>query len=564
MILQNQFELILQTIPDGIMAVNRQGKIIFVNESLLRILGRSNDELINAHYAEFRDQYALWNEQLCPIDDWPITAALQTLQETKDVKYMVRSTNGDIYPVSINVVPFYDGGSNFSGVVVTFRDNSQYERTADHLAQQLQESQALYEISQALAGTIDLSATLQQIADAATRLIKSADQTILHLLNEQQDYLQAVSVSGKGNPNRRQRMNFKWGEGIAGLVLATGQTINVDDVLQDTRYIVLDDQSVKFRSLMVAPIKTRDKNLGTLSVHSPLPGAYSEEDERLLTTLGIQAAVAIEKAVLYADLQASLQQEKATRTQLVQGEKLAALGRIVASVAHELNNPLQAIQNALYLIQLEESLSAQTREDLQTVLNETNRMADLIARLRETYRPTVQEQFKPEALNDLVIEVQKLLSTHLRHANVVLEFRPSADLPPVSIIRDQIKQVIMNISLNAVEAMPLGGALIIETKYIKDANFDGAHLIISDTGTSISPEILPYIFDPFVTTKDGGTGLGLAISYDIVRRHNGRIEVESEAGKGSTFRIWLPQQYTDLSEVQTGQPEISISKLTRT
>jgi signal transduction histidine kinase len=413
--------------------------------------------------------------------------------------------------------------------------------SSEQLAKQLQESQALLEISQMLAGTVDLDITLQQIADAANTLIKSATRTILHLLDESGDYLQPVAVSGSDRPSLKTRLNFKLGEGIAGIVLESCKTINVADVLNDPRYIPVktdDQKEPPIRSLLVAPVITGEKRLGTLSVHSPYPNVFTADDERLLTTLGVQAAVAIGKARLYADLQAALKHEKETRAQLVQAEKLAALGRIVASVAHELNNPLQAIQNALYLIDLEENLSPQAREDLQTVLNEANRMAELIARLRETYRPAVSEEFQPTSLNSLVFDVQKLLATHLRHNRIEFIFTPEETLPMVPAIRDQLKQVILNICLNAVEAMQEGGQIHVWSEY--DPHSNGVLLSISDSGPSIQPDILPYIFDPFVTTKDGGTGLGLAITYDIVQRHQGRIEVESQPDRGTTFRVWLP------------------------
>ena len=410
------------------------------------------------------------------------------------------------------------------------------------LAKQLQESKALYEISQMLASAIDLDLILQQIADAANSLIKSRSTTILHLLNKQEDYLQAVAVSGSEAPSTEHRMNFKSGEGVAGLAIFSGQTINVIDVLDDPRYVPASGISkVENRSLLVAPIKTGDKSLGTLSVQSKLPGAFSEDDVRLLTILGNQAAIAIERARLYFDLQTSLQHEKAARAQLVQSEKLAALGRIVASVAHELNNPIQAIQNALYLINLEEALSPQAREDLQTVLNEVNRMTDLVARLREIYRPTTGEEFESGSINELVVEVQKLLSTHLRHNQIEFKQRLSDDILDVPMIRDQIKQVLLNICLNAVEAMPEGGKLVVTTSNHNEP--EGILFRVADDGPSISPKILPYIFDPFVTTKDGGTGLGLAISYDIIQRHHGGIEVDSKPGKGTEFKVWLPIEH---------------------
>jgi signal transduction histidine kinase len=412
---------------------------------------------------------------------------------------------------------------------------------SQQLTKKLHESQTLLEISQMLAGTIDLDIILQQIADAATALIKSASRTILHLLDDSGNYLQAVAVSGPDRPKVRTRLNFKLGEGIAGTVLECCQTINVPDVLEDARYVpvkmVIRDEA-PIRSLLVAPVITDDKRLGTLSVNSPFSNVFTQDDERLLTTLGVQAAVAIGKARLYADLQAALQHEKDTRAQLVQAEKLAALGRIVASVAHELNNPLQAIQNALYLIDIEENLSQQAREDLQTVLTEANRMAELIARLRETYRPAVSEEFQLISINSIVLDVHKLLATHLRHNQIEFQFYPDENIPLVPVIKDQIKQVVLNICLNAIEAMQHGGQITVRS----DNQWDGKSvtLSISDTGPSIKPEILPYIYDPFVTTKDGGTGLGLAITYDIVQRHQGKIEVESEPPSGTTFRISLP------------------------
>ena len=155
------------------------------------------------------------------------------------------------------------------------------ELILDQLSKQLQESQTLYQISLTLASTTDLSATLQQIADAASSLIQSSTRTILHLLDDSGDYLQAVAVSGNDRPTKGHRMNFKLGQGVAGLALSSGQTINVLDVLSDSRYV--PDRSgtdALQRSLLVAPVMTGERILGTLSVQSPEPGAFGSDDER--------------------------------------------------------------------------------------------------------------------------------------------------------------------------------------------------------------------------------------------------------------------------------------------
>jgi two-component system, sporulation sensor kinase A len=173
----------------------------------------------------------------------------------------------------------------------------------------------------------------------------------------------------------------------------------------------------------------------------------------------------------------------------------------------------------------------------------SSRMADLIARLRETYRPTSREEFHFESINTIFTEVHKLISGHMAHNNITYRFEPDPDLPLIPIIRDQIKQVVLNMCLNAVEAMPDKGILTLSTQY--DSKKSQVVFKICDTGAGIPDEVLPYIFDPFVTTKDIGTGLGLAITYDIIRRHNGHIEVESQTGKGSQFIVFLPLQQTE-------------------
>lgn len=294
-----------------------------------------------------------------------------------------------------------------------------------------------------------------------------------------------------------------------------------------------------------APVNVQGEGVvAFFSLEKSEPGFYTNEFVYKLSAFCGQAALAIQNARLYADLEKSLRHEKTMRAQMVQGEKLAAMGRLVASVAHELNNPLQAIQNSLYLVSQEGDLSPQSREDLQVSLAEADRMADLISRLRETYRPATAEQFQLESLNAIIEEVQKLIATHLRRNNVTCEFLADMRVPRVPSLRDQLKQVILNLCLNSVEAMPKGGKLLLQTRHMAQSN--EVLVSISDTGAGIEPNDLRRIFDPFFTRKEGGTGLGLFITHEIVQRHQGRIDVESVLGKGSTFKVWLPITRTEI------------------
>lgn len=351
------------------------------------------------------------------------------------------------------------------------------------------------------------------------------------LIDEVNSVLRAHASYESGPPGYR----IPLGQGITGRVAVTGQPWLVANVRSEQAYV---SALPKTRSELCVPLKAGNVILGVINAESERVDAFTETDLRLLSTLAGQLATAIQRLRLIHDLEHSLKQEKSTRAQLVQSEKLAAMGRLVASVAHELNNPLQAIQNALYLVRQEPALSPQAFEDLQVASTESNRMAELINRLRETYRPAASEEFRFESLNTIVTDVHKLITTHLRHNSIEFKFEADPDLPYIPGIRDQLKQVLLNLSLNAVEAMPTGGRLTIRTHYESATN--QVLLAIQDTGLGIAPDIMANVFDPFFTTKESGTGLGLTITYDIIQRHKGRVEIESETGKGTTFNIWLP------------------------
>ncbi len=212
---------------------------------------------------------------------------------------------------------------------------------------------------------------------------------------------------------------------------------------------------------------------------------------------------------------------------------------MLASVSHELNNPLQAIQNALFLVNDEEHLSVQGHRDLEIVLSETERMADMIKRLRAFYRPSREEDFQDIELNNITVDVSALTANHMRHKNITFEFIPDLELPVVPGIPDQIRQIVLNLFMNAVEAMQTGGHLTVYTQRLPGQ--DRILFSVNRYWAGIDPEILPHIFEPFITNKENGTGLGLTITADIIRRHNGEIQAENNPGGGATFQVWLPK-----------------------
>jgi signal transduction histidine kinase len=165
-------------------------------------------------------------------------------------------------------------------------------------------------------------------------------------------------------------------------------------------------------------------------------------------------------------------------------------------------------------------------------------MATLIDRLRATYRPTHSEDFEEIQVNGLVDYVYALTATHMRHNHITYRFEPDPELPTISGIPEQLRQVMLNLFMNAIEAMRNGGELTVRTERLPRQK--KILITFHDTGTGIDPQLLPQIFEPFVTNKENGTGLGLTITYDIIQQHHGEIQAENDPQGGATFRVWLP------------------------
>lgn len=242
---------------------------------------------------------------------------------------------------------------------------------------------------------------------------------------------------------------------------------------------------------------------------------------------------------LSQDLQRALEQEHAARTMLVQAEKFAAMGRMVASVAHELNNPLQIIKNCLFLTQQELSPTAPHQEYLDMAFSETQRLSNLVTQLRELYRPRTPAPRDPVNLLAVLAGVRSLLAPQMDARSVRWEQPPSSPACTVLGIPDQLKQVFLNLCGNAIDAMqPAGGVLAVCIDAGAEPGF--ARITFRDTGSGIPPENLGKIFEPFFTSKSSGLGLGLPISYEIIERHSGRIRAENGPDGGAVFTVWLP------------------------
>lgn len=403
--------------------------------------------------------------------------------------------------------------------------------------QRLKEVDALYRTSRGLAASLDTDELIKEVVKLLHHNFGYYHVQIYLIEPESRDLAIRHGSGYVGDELVQQGHHIPSGEGIAGHVAETGEpfiTNNVDEVVFFKRNPLLPET----QSEIAVPIKIGQQVMGVLDIQQTPPHRLTESDLQLMAAVADQLTVVLQKANLYQNLQTALQQEQTVRSQLIQSERLALVGRLLASVSHELNNPLQAIQNALFLLKDETNLSTQAKQDLDVILAEAERMAALIERLRDAYRPIRVSDFQPVDLNGLIEDVHALIATHMRHKEIAFEFAPDSDLPHISAVSDQIRQVVLNLFLNAIEVMKPGGCLTVKTRGLLQQN--EVLFSVKDNGVGIDPEILPKIFDAFITSKYTGTGLGLTITRDIIQQHHGRIEAQNDPQGGAIFNIWLP------------------------
>lgn len=413
----------------------------------------------------------------------------------------------------------------------------------------------IHEVVQQVIGLTDPSEVAEITSDLLARYFEY-ELCSVFIADDKGDLTIAGFGGTSQNVVKRAMQSFEYplSGGITGHVFETGESLVVNDVLQDHRY-----RSIKgwqAGSEMCVAIRDGEEVLGIIDVESSSQNAFTHNDFIALESLaGILASV-VTSADQYqrlqvtisqlrttqVELQARMEAQRSAENRLVQAAKLAAVGEMAAGIAHELNNPLTSVTGFAELALSDIPQESETRKDLEIVMREAARARDVVRRLLDFARQGESTRARA-SLNDVVEDVVAL-SRHLIHTSgVTLSLDLRDNLPWVLVDVNQMKQVLLNLIHNALQAMPNGGQLTITTQSVPRAGRDWIKISVQDTGIGIPKPDQARIFEPFYTTKgdQGGTGLGLSVTYGIITDHGGQIDVESQPGAGSKFSVWLPE-----------------------
>jgi signal transduction histidine kinase/ActR/RegA family two-component response regulator len=402
----------------------------------------------------------------------------------------------------------------------------------------------LYEIGKTLSSTLDID----ELFKKALELLRDRwGYTLcgIFLLDRAKDELYIKQVIGRDLEEVKD-MRFRVGvDGIVGWVAKTGEPLYVPDLSKDQRYI---PGSPEGKSDAAFPLKIRDKVIGVLDIESNKLNGFDDEDLKLLSSFASQVSIFIENAQLFFDLKKTLQELKQAQDQIIQTEKLKALGEMASGVAHDFNNVLAVILGNIQLLnfQLDHLSPEEVREQLRIIERSAKDGAETIRRIQEFTGVRRDKEFISLFLNEIIAEVisitQPRWKDQAQRRGIQIELVTHlGDIPLILGNPSELREVLTNIIFNAVDAMPEGGRLTISSQPQTD---DWVEVRISDTGIGMTEEVKKRIFDPFFTTKGvTNSGLGMSVSYGIIKRHGGEILVESEPGRGATFILHLPTGY---------------------
>ena len=535
-----RYQTIFELSGEGIILTDPYGIIMEINQTGLHMLGYGDKQSIvgkksAVDFFEDIEDLSRFHERISRED------------LIKEIETRIEGMQGKVFDAQITSTGILDEMREIIGYVMFIKDISKRKGYEKSIEVQNVRLTTLNAISIALSSTLELNEVLEGTIDQILKIIES-DSIRIYLIDEKRENLHLVAHGGLAVKfiERNHMRHRQIGDGLLGQTALTGKTKVVDNLMRSEDPYVDSMIHEGLQSTVYIPLISKGETLGVMAVSSHHAYRFSNAYVEFLTAIGNQIGMAVGNANLYENIKKAYQELNEAQEQVIRAEKLSSLGKLAATIAHEINNPLASVLTYIRLMIKLLRLGRFTPDRLKDIRRYLDTMESETARCGEIVRNLLAFSRKSKITIDThhieeIIEKTLVILTHelkMKGIRVAEEIEP--DLPKFQCDFKQIQHALLNLMSNASEAMTNGGTLTLKARRAEKEGF--LEVIISDTGIGIPKEEIKNIFEPFFTTKEEGKGVGLGLSvvYGIITRHNASIQVESELGKGSTFRVLFP------------------------
>lgn len=548
---EEKYRTLVSNVQEGVFISTPQGRFLDFNDALLRMTGYdTREELLGIDIAP--SLYANSSERD------RLKKLLQEHGTVADFEFELRRKDGEIRTVLESSIAIRDNSGNVTAYQGFVLDISERKRAEHEIRRRNRELLVLNSIAQTLTESMDLTDSLRRTLSQLTELF-ALDASSLYLFDEGGAVLRRVAAVGQRSEYARHLPPVTLQPELLEHIKAVHATflsvqgLPLPEILRDAL------KKEEIVSAYIVVLWSKDRTLGGLVVASRTQREFSAADVNLLIAVGSQISNATERALLYDESRQAYENLRRTQEQLLNSEKMAAVGQLISGVAHELNNPLTAILGYSQLLSGSGQMGPLGIEYSEKLYKQAQRTHRIVQNLLSFARQHKPERL-PTRINHILEDTLALRDYDLRMSNIRVHLNLAEDLPEMSADPHQLQQVFLNMVNNAVDAIlesSEDGDLWVCTR----ADNDKVYVEFTDSGPGVQEA--SRVFDPFYTTKPvgKGTGLGLSICYGIVTEHGGTIRVRNLAHRGASFTIELPLGLAATPKDEAVQEEPSQSEV---